>query len=61
MAKLKRSDEKRILAEQLAEYILNFEADDFTFYCDDEERNDHIYMVAWAYAYGGQAAKEMLA
>ncbi len=51
---------KEACADEMARYTLTFEEDDFKFYCDDSERESHIYMTAYTYQYGWQAAEAML-
>lgn len=51
---------KKELAEEIAEYILYFEEDDFKFYCDEEERENHVYLKAYEYIYGPKAAETLL-
>lgn len=51
---------KTELADALARYILEFEEDDFRHYCEADERKHHIYLKAYEYQYGEQAAKNLL-
>lgn len=51
---------KKELAQEIAEYILYFEEDDFKFYCDEGERENHVYLKAYEYIYGPKAAETLL-
>lgn len=50
----------KALADEMARYILEFEEDDFKYYCEPEERLTHIFLVAYQYINGQSEAWELL-
>lgn len=49
----------RDLANEIADYILEFEHDDFYYYCDMPSKN-HVYYKAYLLINGDELANEML-
>lgn len=54
------TESNEALAQEIARYILEFEEDDFKYYCDQEKRTNHIYLKAYRYLNGDNEAQEML-
>lgn len=49
----------RDLGLEIANYILEFEQDDFYYYCDMPSKN-HVYYKAYLFINGDQLANQML-